>query len=306
MSKIPPLNVQFELAMLWRTLNVLKSIDVPSVVLFYEKLIPNLRNMPQLSLSSYWGTNSLVDVIGGDTNDNAVAVDGSKEGKTSDVLATSLLNIDELDYLRHSESIDINHDPLQVIQNLYNTAAMFVFHNSSSSASSRDILLSACLNMAVKSGRINLLLHFMLMVLSLHENYTDLDVDINCIHDIINFVQDLKKKRENPSRRIIRINKHNTHTKGMPSLLSLTSPLSIPPSVEALGDNTLTVLEDPLMIMSSTSNKPHDHMDNITIRASSGRISGGSYRRSGGEGEGQRNRANGILLSFGKADHGDY
>ena len=187
MSKIPPLNVQFELAMLWRTLSVLKSIDVPSVVLFYQKLIPNLKIMPQLSLSAYWGKNSLVDMHSGNGD---IGMDGIREGKASEaIMATSLLNIAELDYLRHEETIDSNHDPLQVMQNLYSTAAMFILHNSSSSTSGRDVLLSACLNMAVKSGRISLLLHFVLMVLSLHESYHDIDIDARCIQDIIEFIQ---------------------------------------------------------------------------------------------------------------------
>ena len=90
MSKIPPLYVQFELAMLWRTLSVLKSIDVPSVVLFYQKLIPNLKIMPQLSLSAYWGKNSLVDMHSGNGD---IGMDGMGEGKASEaIMATSFYN----------------------------------------------------------------------------------------------------------------------------------------------------------------------------------------------------------------------
>lgn len=313
MSKIPPLNVQFELAMLWRTLSVLKSIDVPSVILFYQKLIPNLKIMPQLSLSAYWGKNSLVDMHSGSGD---IGLDGMREGKSSEVImATSLLNIAELDYLRHEETIDSNHDPLQVMQNLYSTAAMFILHNLSSSTVGRDVLLSACLNMAVKSGRISLLLHFVLMVLSLHESYHEIDIDAGCIQDIIGFIQAMESNRqsylkeEEEVKQPINTKSNNNKNSKLPfhkasTALSSTSPPPLRPSSasspEALHDDILTVQEDPLSNIKSTSSTSHsttaavDFVDHIHAR--NGRFS----RASPGV-----IKSNGILLSFGKADHGN-
>ena len=309
MSKIPPLNVQFELAMLWRTLSVLKSIDVPSVVLFYHKLIPNLKIMPQLSLSAYWGKNSLVDMHSGNGD---IGMDGIREGKASEaIMATSLLNIAELDYLRHEETIDSNHDPLQVMQNLYSTAAMFILHNSSSSTCGRDVLLSACLNMAVKSGRISLLLHFVLMVLSLHESYHDIDIDAGCIQDIIEFIQAMGSNRKRSLKEEEEEVKHTSNSKSNNSNSKLqihksSSPETLRPfssSPEVVHDDSLTVLEDPLTIIKSTSSTSHsttsaaavDFVDHIHAR--NGRLSRVSPAGV--------MKSNGILLSFGKADHGN-
>lgn len=312
MSKIPPLNVQFELAMLWRTLSVLKSIDVPSVILFYQKLIPNLKIMPQLSLSAYWGNNSLVDMHSGSGD---IGLDGMREGKSSEVnIATSLLNIAELDYLRHEETIDSNHDPLQVMQNLYSTAAMFILHNLSSSTFGRDVLLSACLNMAVKSGRISLLLHFVLMVLSLHESYHEIDIDTDCIQDIVGFIQAmesnrqsyLKEEEEEEVKQPINTKSNNNKNSKLPfhkssTALSSTSPpplrSSSASSPEALHDDILTVQEDPLSSIKSTSSSTTAAVDFVDhIHARNGRFS----RANPGI-----MKSNGILLSFGKADHGN-
>jgi len=299
MSKIPPLNVQFELAMLWRTLSVLKSIDVPSVVLFYEKLIPSIKNMSELSLSTYWKKNSLVDMHSG-SGDMHISM---KEGKSSEVnMATSLLNINELDYLRHEETIDSNHDPLQVMKNLYSTAAMLILHNLSSTTSSRDILLSACLNMAVKSGRISLLLHFILMILSLHESYTDIDIDISSIQDINNFFQAMENNGQNHLKDIKYSNKSNNSNNNnsklsIPKSSTLSSSSSSSSSHEAIHDDPLTVLDDPLTNLKSTTistlskHTTTDSADHVTaVQTRNGRRSG--------------MKSNGILLSFGKADHG--
>lgn len=298
--------------MLWRTLSVLKSIDVPSVILFYQKLIPNLMIMPQLSLSAYWGKNSLVDMHSGSGD---IGLDGMREGKSSEVImATSLLNIAELDYLRHEETIDSNHDPLQVMQNLYSTAAMFILHNLSSSTSGRDVLLSACLNMAVKSGRISLLLHFVLMVLSLHESYHEIDIDAGCIQEIIGFIQAMEINRQiylkeeeeeevkHPNNTKSNNNKNSKLSlhKASTALSSTSTPPLSSSSPEAQHDDTLTVQEDPLTNIKSTSSTSHsssaavDFVDHIHAR--NGRLSRAS--------PGIMN-SNGILLSFGKADHGN-
>ncbi|KAJ1420207.1 hypothetical protein B484DRAFT_132022, partial [Ochromonadaceae sp. CCMP2298] len=166
MSKIPA-NLQFELALLWRSLSVIKSIEGLSEVDFYENLIPTVKGMPKLSLSTYW---------------EQVCREVREEGKGPGVGLASrvgvpdggsreLMDMHELDYLKHETRIDRRHDPLQLVQQLYSAAAVAVgaVGGLVSAAYSRDILLSACLVIAVKSGRASLLLHLALLLATLSE-----------------------------------------------------------------------------------------------------------------------------------------
>lgn len=265
MSKGVPFNLQFELAMLWRTLSILQSIDELSVISFYDKLIPNLKVMPKLSLSSYW---SEIDMSR--TNKSLVSTSlsyGSSEVKKDDL---PLMNINELNYLKHDENIDEKHDPLQVIQKLYGTASTLI---EKSSLLDRNTLLSVCLVMAVKSGRISLLLHFIMMVLNLND--PDLEIDINSIQDMCDFYSSMKTNHD------VSIVHNNLEDNNI-----YTDPLM---NLKNINNGNIDKLNEKYNMEHMVSNK------SFTEKTTADGIHN-HFRK--------QDRSNGILLSFGKADHG--
>jgi len=198
MSKVP-VNLQFELALLWRTLNIIKNIDGLSVVDFYEKFLPTLKTMPYLSLSTYW--EEVSNYLASQNSDqykfkSIVGVPTipvvSQEGNTSDAKksANNLMSIPELNYLKFDERIDHKHDPLQVIHNLYGVAAAYTVD---ASPYNQSVLMSACLAVAVKSGRASLLLHVASMILTVISNSCDpeapyISIDLDPLKDILNLL----------------------------------------------------------------------------------------------------------------------
>lgn len=199
MSKVPT-NLQFELALLWRTLNIIKNIDGLSVVDFYEKYIPKVKGMPSLSLSTYWEETSRLlnsdnepgsalprSLVGIPSMDGANE-EGITDSKRSDNIVSS---IPELDYLKHDDRIDQKHDPLQVVQNIYGAAAAFTID---ASPYNKSVLLSACLALAVKSGRASLMLHLASILSSFVQADTDgegqyISVDMDALKDICQHIK---------------------------------------------------------------------------------------------------------------------
>ena len=277
MSRSVPYNLQFELAMLWRTLSILQSIDESSVISFYEKLIPNLKVMPKLSLSNYWheidknkDNQSLVGLSIVSSSDEYVDSNNADlETKQRDNIP--LMNINELNYLKHDEAIDEKHDPLQVIQKLYGTAVTCI--EKSSCIDDRNILLSACLAMAIKSGRISLLLHVMMMIYSLDD--IGIQIDTNSIKDICEYYSTIKVTNISTDKQAI-----------ISNLINITNDdplLNQKNQKENLGEK---------YIVNHISNKSYFMSEYVSYHHHP------SVRK--------EDKSNGILLSFGKADHGIY
>ena len=145
-----PHSLQFELALLWRSLLIVRSIDDAAVASFYEEFSKKLTDFYPLCLSAYW-----------DDKKNLVGVE-----KTENDARPSILQLNELKYLNgrldssHKNSKDYNdfqHDPLGIVCNLYDIAAeMLLKANSISNKENhhRNTLLSTCLAIAIKSGTI--------------------------------------------------------------------------------------------------------------------------------------------------------
>lgn len=263
MSKVP-VNLQFELALLWRTLSIIKNIDGLSVVDFYEKFLPTVKAMPNLSLSTYWEevSNLLVahsasnpvqfkSIVGIPTLETVPAQDGSSETKKTD---NHLMRIPELDYLKHDDRIDHKHDPLQVIQNIYGAAAAYAVD---ASPYNQSILFSACLAIAVKSGRASLLLHMASMISTLIANSSDpeapyISIDLDPLNDVVDLLS------------------HKT----LPAVPPAGTSANKHTSEQREENEILRYEKDPLLA------------------------------NSGGDGVGVGRR--GMILSFGKADHGEF
>lgn len=196
MTRVPG-NLQVELAMLWRTLSLIEGVDGLSIVDFYEKYTPTVKSMPPLSLSAYWenvacGRSSIGNVrslVGIPRSE--VPVSGLEESET---MENKLMNLPELDYLRHGDRIDLKHDPLSVVQNLYGAAASI---ESAANPRNQSILFSACSSLAVKSGRASLMLHFIsLITTQMHRDMNEhvISLDIDSLKDIWDFIESGKKR----------------------------------------------------------------------------------------------------------------
>jgi hypothetical protein len=193
MSKVPS-NLQFELALLWSTLSILKNIDGISVTNFYEKFIPTVKNMPSLSLSSYWEeVYRLYEIENNQKLRNLVGLPPKTgehdKGHNEEKDATcSIMNIPELEYLKQDEFIDHKHDPLQLVQNIYGAAATIV---DDVTLYNKAVLLSACTAIAVKSGRASLLLHLVSVLSGTSDASAGalVSMDIDVLRDIQEFVQ---------------------------------------------------------------------------------------------------------------------
>lgn len=262
------MNLQFELALLWRTLSIIKNIEGLSVVDFYEKFLPTVKAMPNLSLSTYWeevsnlllaqnasNVSQFRSVVGVPIVEAVTTQDGSTETKKSD---NHLMSIPELDYLKHDDRIDHKHDPLQVIQNIYGAAAAYAVD---ASPYNQSILFSACLAIAVKSGRASLLLHMASMISTMISNSNDpeapyISIDLDPLNDVVNL------------------------------LSHKTSPAVPQP--------------DP-----STSKNNSEIKENEVLRYEKDPLLASTTAEDRARGDGVGNGRRGMILSFGKADHGE-
>jgi hypothetical protein len=272
MTKVPA-DLQVELAMLWRTLSLIETIDGLSVVDFYEKYTPLLKGMPQLSLSTYW--EEISNLL---AKDNAEITSTKKSlvgvRKIDAVLGSAesnrppdftVMNLPELDYLKHDDRIDAKHDPLNVVQNIYGAAAFIVYD---ASPYNRSILLSACMALAVKSGRASLMLHLIALLSQLspgsNEEEIYLSVDLDPLKDVWEHV--LASAAETPSC-----------AGGDAAVAGAICSSTITAEV----DTCEADIQNPLLANSTAVAK-----------------------RGTGSADGKPATKNGIVLSFGKADHG--
>lgn len=186
--------------MLWRTLSIIENVEGLSVVNFYEKYTPTVQQMPPLSLSTYWDELSrFAEVRGGKSSNRSKCLVGIPGANKSDEDGSELkradgplMSIPELEYLRNVHQIDLKHDPLSIVQNIYGAAASIVSH---ASPYNRSILLSACAAFAIKSGRASLMLNLISTLSTLPASMDDQDddrfvsVDLDPLRDLCAHVE---------------------------------------------------------------------------------------------------------------------
>ena len=167
-----PAGLQMELALLWRTLGILRySVGIPGVLQsFYKDLLATIIDVDALSLSNF---NERCESTDNQRNKQgstlSVGFDNTDRSETSSAgkkrSAEVLFPVPELAYLTENsefEGDDIN-DPLAIVQKLFNSSESFA---SAVPASERSAMHSVCLALAVKSGRLSLLLQSALMLVS--------------------------------------------------------------------------------------------------------------------------------------------
>jgi hypothetical protein len=234
-------DIQFDLAFLWKTIEVVKDFDDISVVTLYEKFSDSLKRYPRLSLSIYWDVKYKSAV-----STNLVGVTSSIENQKK---MFSIFNISTLKYLKDTDKLNLKHDPLDLVHKLY-IAASESINNTGFTDKERTVLLSACLLLSVKSGRVSLLLQSIGLILNNLDNTADIDGSI--IKDIYQFLC---------SKRQTFIHAGTMQVKRC----------------------FLDFFNNPVALLDSSSNKNIRNDPN----SNKGPVNGG------------------MLLSFGKADHGE-
>ena len=182
-----PATLQFELGLLLRTLEILKSFDEDedtesksSIIEFFEKMVNILSRVPSLTLSAYWDekygckTEKKVNIVGIPVVANNEIDNGGEP---------YIFDVPEIEYLKENKVLEPTkemaekHDPLRLIQNLYDTACG-CFSSSSITTSDRDILITICLLIALKSGRASYLLHTAWIISSIDDDYIGVEMTI--------------------------------------------------------------------------------------------------------------------------------
>lgn len=149
-------STQFELALLLRTLRILKSCPGVSMVTLFEDMLPVLLAAPDRSLSAYWKEKyadkdkDLVSLVTSGSTD-----EGGGSGETK------IMGLKELDYLKEAEHADKKHDPLSIVRTIFNTA-LYCFQGPLQ-PEQVSTLITACSVMGLKSARTSLLLHTALL-----------------------------------------------------------------------------------------------------------------------------------------------
>lgn len=201
--------LQMELALLWRTLGILRySVGIPGVLQsFYEDLLNTIMNVDSLSLSIF---SSLSDSINSNqysqndgkiqsTLDKSALLSAGQSNSTSKKLNPDFLfPVPELAYLKDDSEFegDVINDPVGIVQKLFNSAESFA---TTVPTAQRSAMHSVCLALAVKSGRLSLLLQTAHLLMSGEsvENIESEDAVLNLqiLQDISDYLEDGKKNK---------------------------------------------------------------------------------------------------------------
>lgn len=227
---------QYELALLWKTMEIVKDFEDNSITNLFEDLSRKVQSMPDLGLSAYWPLK--------------LKVDGKAQASTTE--ESDILNIRTLSYLKNESKLNMKHDPLDLINRLYRTAADSLF-DLKFQENDRIILVSACLILAIKSGRASLLLRAIKLLASCLDNSAKLNAAL--LKDIYQFV----------------------------SNKLASTPLTSRESTD--------LWSDPLVVLG------YKHTHNPQQSTRNALTTDEQY--------GSSEQRGGLILSFGKADHGE-
>jgi hypothetical protein len=201
-SKSVPAELLTELALLWRTIGILRySVGVPGVLTsFYADLLTKIVDVEPLSLSNFSNDNIDQDYVtqqhghdGGAISIGLTNADSLGYTSTTAIKPSKevIFAVPELEYLQENsgfEGDEIN-DPLGVVQKLFNSSESFA---SSVPIAEKGAMHSVCLALAVKSGRLSLLLQSALM-LALKNSENDSDSEssfsnLQILRDIVEYL----------------------------------------------------------------------------------------------------------------------
>lgn len=200
-SKSVPAELLTELALLWRTIGILRySVGVPGVLTsFYADLLTKIAGVEPLSLSNFSNDNIDQDSITQQHgHDGAISI-GLANADSLGYISTRTIKpnkevifaLPELEYLQENsgfEGYEIN-DPLGVVQKLFNSSESFA---SSVPIAEKGAMHSVCLALAVKSGRLSLLLQSALLLVSKNaDNDSDSEsssTNLQILRDLVEYL----------------------------------------------------------------------------------------------------------------------
>ena len=298
-----PAEMQVELSLLWRTLVIMRySVGIPGVLQsFYKGLLSTITEVDSLALSNFNNCRTSHDDSGSKASNN-LKVDSStvfgpvrSNRHLSSVTRMSstqaIFPVPELAYLKEGSEFDGDdeNDPLGVVQKLFNSSESFA---STLPDSERGAMYSVCVALAVKSGRLSLLLQAAFLLISA-DNSTKQDdnlqprCDVSSLAIVRDIVQYLSLGEESRDLSIIAALKAARSQQISPySFFPYSSPILRDRCTSALQfDRRHEALGGSLQyIQNNRSNQTQIVSCNQT------RGSGQSTNR--------------VTLSFGKADHG--
>ncbi len=210
------LDIQMQLAILLRSLKLVKEVyeDMPTMIkFFFDELLVAIKRLPPLSLSTYWENNkkyvtqnSKISSSLKGSNENTVSDNNNSYNDLRSIIGMSskdnnkaakenyILPLPELAYLKDLFCYNNNHnfrddelsefDPLGIVMNVFDIAEQFAV---SLPIDERGAPISICLALAIKSGRISLILHTLHLIL-----YNDMgnsvlnkcDIDVELLNDV--------------------------------------------------------------------------------------------------------------------------
>lgn len=201
--------LQMELALLWRTLGILRySVGIPGVLQsFYEDLLDTIMNVDSLSLSNFSSLNVSINSYQYSRNgENTLSKHEVSAQLSSGQLNSSskksypdfLFPVPELAYLKDGndfEGDEIN-DPVGIVQKLFNLAEGFAV---TVPFAERCAMHSVCLALAVKSGRLSLLLQTAQLLIS-GDNETnteaeEAELNLQILQDVSEYLEDGMKNK---------------------------------------------------------------------------------------------------------------
>jgi hypothetical protein len=200
-SKSVPAELLTELALLWRTIGILRySVGVPGVLTsFYADLLTKIVDVEPLSLSNFSNDNIDQDYVTQQRGHDGATSIGLANADSLGYINTTAIKpskevifaVPELEYLQENSGFegDEVNDPLGVVQKLFNSSESFA---SSVPIAEKGAMHSVCLALAVKSGRLSLLLQSALL-LSLKNTENDSDSEssssnLQILRDIVEYI----------------------------------------------------------------------------------------------------------------------
>lgn len=179
MEKHMSTEIQVELAFLWRTQSVLKSMDDGFILnSFYDEFLGTIKRLSSLSLSNVWMEQKDSSKCDDPTIENRAEIE-TKETQTAFAFAP----IKDLAYLHDDPDATDEHDPYGLVKRFFESIEQFSILNSHANKSN---LLSVCVALAVKSGRLSLLLRAACLLLAFRDDIKDMDVHL--LDDVVKYV----------------------------------------------------------------------------------------------------------------------
>lgn len=218
-----PIEAQMELALLWRTLGILRYSVSSSGVMqsFFEDLLCVIEGVDSLALANFhnYGDHnhnknernehaaSLSSTVDKNCSSMQSLILSSKYDNFTEKIKNShfLFSVPELAYLKDNDSPrDEANDSFGIVQKLFNSAENFAI---SLPSIERDVMYSVCLSLAVKSGRLSLLLQTACLISSdndggkADENIFSHIVLKDIIYSIRTSISELKLKKISTKRK---------------------------------------------------------------------------------------------------------